>query len=90
MSIILQFTESEKNNLISLHMDEQTNEENMLKYNLRSNSSNKDYLKSYIPYPDQYTTVEQVSLSIVGPPKQVINHRKSKLFNIIKYGVLIY
>jgi len=52
-------------------MDEQTNEENMLKYNLRSNSSNKDYLKSYIPDPDQYTTVEEVSLSIVGPPKQV-------------------
>lgn len=71
LSIILQLTESEKNNLISLHMDEQTNEENMLKYNLRSNSSNKDYLKSYIPDPDQYTTVEEVSLSIVGPPTQV-------------------
>jgi len=84
MSIILQLTESEKNNLISLHMDEQTNEENMLKYNLKFNSSNKDYLKSYIPDPNQYTTVEEVSLSIVGPPKQV-KHCKSKLFNIIKY-----
>jgi len=71
MSIILQLTEYEKNNLILLHMDEKANEENMLKYNLRSNSNNKDYLKSYIPDPDQYTTVEEVSLPIVGPPKQV-------------------
>ncbi|XP_060859886.1 midasin [Metopolophium dirhodum] len=87
MSIILQLTESEKNKLISLHMDEQTNEENMLKYNLRSNSSNKDYLKSYIPDPDQYTTVEEVSLSIVGPPKQpsdliLVNSTKQNLRNL--------
>jgi len=71
MAIILQLTESEKNNLIMLHMDEKTNEENMLKYNLKKSSNYKDYLKSYISDPDQYTTVEGVSLSIVGPPKQV-------------------
>lgn len=71
MSLILQLTEFEKNNLILLHMDEKTNEENMLKYNLRCNSNNKDYLKSYIPDPDQYITVEEVSLSIAGLPKQV-------------------
>jgi len=83
MSIILQLTESEKNNLILLHMDEKTNEENMLKYNLKSISNSKDYLKSYIPDPDQYTTVEEVSLSVVGPQKQVY-HYKSKLFYKIK------
>ncbi|KAE9533494.1 hypothetical protein AGLY_009132 [Aphis glycines] len=71
MAIILQLTESEKNNLIMLHMDEKTNEENMLKYNLKKSSNYKDYLKSYISDPDQYTTVEGVSLSIVGPPKQL-------------------
>lgn len=58
-----------------LHMDEKTNEENMLKYNLKSNSNYKDYLKLYIPDPDQYTTVEGVSLSIVGPPKPVKYHK---------------
>lgn len=71
MAIILQLTESEKNNLIMLHMDEKTNEENMLKYNLKKSSNCKDYLKSYMSDPDQYTTVEGVSLSIVAPPKQV-------------------
>lgn len=71
MAIILQLTELEKNFLIMLHMDEKTNEENMLKYNLKKSSNYKDYLKLYISDPDQYTTVEGVSLSIVGPPKQV-------------------
>lgn len=82
MSIILQLTESEKNNLILLHMDEKTNEENMLKYNLKSISNSKDYLKSYIADPDQYTTVEEVSLSIVGPQKQVY-HCQFKSLNKI-------
>lgn len=71
MAIVLQLTESEKNKLIALYMDEKTNNDNILKYNLKSNSNRKDYLKSFIP--DKYTTVEEVSLSIVGPSKQVKN-----------------
>lgn len=71
MAIILQFTESEKNSLIKLHMNAITNEKYLLEYNLRANLNPKDYLKLYLPDPDQYTAVEEVSLSIVGPPKQV-------------------
>jgi hypothetical protein len=50
-------------------MDQKTNDEHMLTYNLKSHLDQKDYLKSYIA--SQYITVEEVFLPIVGASKQV-------------------
>ncbi|XP_025407976.1 midasin-like [Sipha flava] len=68
-AIILQLTESEKNALVNLYMDQKTNDEHMLTYNLKSHLDQKDYLKSYIA--SQYITVEEVFLPIVGASKQL-------------------
>lgn len=70
MGIILQLTESEKDALVCYYMDQKTNVEHMLTYNSKSKLSHKDYLKSYIS--NQYITVEGITLSIVGSPRQVI------------------
>jgi len=70
MSIVLQFTEFEKHALVHRYMDQKTNLEYMLAYKLKiDNINHKDYIKSYIG--NQYITVENVSLSVVGSPKMV-------------------
>lgn len=69
MAIILQLTESEKNALVLCYLDQKTNVDHILTYNSKSIVSHKGYLKSYIS--NQYITVEGISLSIVGPPRQV-------------------
>lgn len=68
-AIILQLTESEKNDLINLYMDQKTNEEHTLTYNLKSHLNQKNYLQSYLA--NQYINIEGVSLPIVGSTKQV-------------------
>lgn len=79
MSIVLQFTESEKHTFVNRYMDKKTNLEYMLIYQLKSRSINfKDYIKFYKEH--QYITVENIPLSIVGSPKQVIYY-----YYLIKY-----
>lgn len=68
MAIILQLTESEKQTVINRYMDYKTCVEHMFKYNFTPNLHYKDCIKSYI---NQYITVEEVSLPIVGSLKEV-------------------
>lgn len=69
MAIILQLTESEKKLLVNQYMDQKTNMNYMLSYNLKPKTNDMVYQKSSLA--NQYITVEEVSLPIVGFPKQV-------------------
>lgn len=69
MAIILQLTETEKNLLVTRYMDENTSLNHMLKYNLKSKLNHKNH-KFYAA--NQYVKVEDVSLPIVGSPKQKV------------------
>lgn len=69
MTIVLQLTESEKHDLINRYMDQKTSVDHLLAYNLKSHLSPQDFHKLYVS--NQYITVEEVSLPIVGSPKQV-------------------
>lgn len=87
-AIILQLTESEKNTLVNLYMDQKTNDQHLLTYNLKSRLNQKDYLKYYIG--NEYITVEGISLPLVGSSKQVYCIMHYILFNNIKYIPVIY
>lgn len=70
MAKITHLTEREKNIFIHRYMDQNTNTEHMLTFNKKSTLNQKDYLKSYTV--NKFTTVEGLSLAIVGTPKQVL------------------
>ncbi|XP_050541449.1 midasin [Daktulosphaira vitifoliae] len=67
MAIVLQLTESEKLNLIYQYIDSRSHIEYLLLYNTKPYLCDKN-LHSYVT--NDYITVEEVSLPIVGPSKQ--------------------